>query len=247
MTRFFRYLLRTTDVSAARAFYAAVFGDSDLSIVPLHEQALARGARPHWLGFLRVDDVDLAMTAFVARGASPLSPKWVTPEGVEFAVVRDPGGAVVALAKPSPARVGEAPTLDAPSDRGIFGATGHPDVVWHLLHTADVERAKAIYRELFGWELKERLDLGSLGVFHPFAWQVGEDPVGAMADVADRRGVHPHWLFHVRVPSLGPALDAVQAHGGVVVARVAVPNGDHIAVCEDAQGAAFALRAPRSG
>jgi predicted enzyme related to lactoylglutathione lyase len=230
MTRFFRYQLRTTDVDGARAFYAAVLGDGDANIVRLHEQAIARGAPPHWLGFLDVGEVDPVATAFVARGATPLAPKWRHPEGFEAAVMRDPGGAVVALAKPL-----------ARGGGGGGASVSTASVGWHLLHTADVERAKANYRDLFGWEFKESLDLGGLGVFHPFAWEPGGSPVGSMSDVSTRPGVHPHWLFHVRVPAFEPALDAVRAGGGLVVASIAPPGGDRIAVCDDPQGAAFAL------
>src|SRR4051812_2053088 len=100
MTQFFHYVLRTTDVDRAHAFYSAVLGDTKAEIVPLHEQAVARGARPHWLGFLDVAEVELAASAFVLRGAAPLGPKWINPRGLEAAVLRDPGGAVVALGKP---------------------------------------------------------------------------------------------------------------------------------------------------
>jgi catechol 2,3-dioxygenase-like lactoylglutathione lyase family enzyme len=51
VTRFFYYALRTSDVARARAFYTAVLGNDDAEIFELHEQAVARGARPHWLGF----------------------------------------------------------------------------------------------------------------------------------------------------------------------------------------------------
>ncbi len=237
MTRFFRYDLRTTDVAGARAFYTAVLGTCKASIFQLHEQAIARGARPHWLGYIQVDDVDSAASAFVARGAVHLGPKWVNPEGLEAAVMRDPGGAVVALAKPPPAE-SHVPNVDAP---GAFAS----HVEWRLLHTADVERARANYGELLGWAFNPPLDLGSLGLFHPFAWKPGEPLAGAMSDISQRRGVHPHWLFHFDVPALEPALDAVNAGGGIVVARVSVPNGNPIAVCDDPQGAAFALRAPQ--
>jgi len=127
MTRFFHYTLRTTDVAAARAFYSAVLGDTGAEMVPLHEQALARGARPHWLGFLEVAEVDLASSKFVARGAVPLGPKWLNPRGLEASVMRDPGGAVVALGKPAAADGAEGPC---------------PKVAWHVLNTADVERAR---------------------------------------------------------------------------------------------------------
>lgn len=237
MTRFFRYDLRTTDVAGARAFYTAVLGGGDARIFQLHEQAIARGARPHWLGYIQVDDVDSAASAFVTRGATHLGPKRIFPEGLEAAIMRDPGGAVVALATPPPAR-SHVPNASTPG----ASATG---VGWRLLHTADVERAKANYGELFGWAFKAPLDLGSLGIFHPFSWKPGEPFAGAMSDISQRQGVHPHWLFHFDVPALEPALGAVNAGGGIVIARVLVPNGDPIAVCDDPQGAAFAIRAPQ--
>lgn len=228
MMRFCRFVLRTTDVEAARAFYASLLGDvgADLDIEPLPEAAAARGAPAHWLGHIGVDDVEAAARAFVERGATRLGPTRPLAGG-EAAIVRDPGGAVVAVAtKPS------SPTSTS--------------VVWHGLNTTDLERAAACYRELFGWQTTDRLDLGALGVHHRFAWHAGGTNVGSMADIAGRPGVHPHWLYHFRVPALDPALTAVRAAGGVVMSPIELPGGDRIAVCDDAQGAAFALReAPR--
>jgi uncharacterized protein len=225
MARFFQYQLRTTDVAGARAFYAAVLGRDDAEIFQLHEQALARGARPHWLGHLDVADVDVAVAGFVARGAMQLGPKWVNPQGLEAAVVRDPGGAIVALSK-----------LVATAPR----ASG-PEVAWHHLNTVDVERAKANYGEAMSWELQAPSDLGALGVVHPFAWYAGGAAVGTMADIAGRPGVHSHWLYYFRVPALEPALEAVRALGGSVLGPIVLPNGARMAVCDDAQGAAFGL------
>ncbi len=233
MTQFFHYVLRTTDVAAAREFYSAVLGNTDAEIVQLHEQALARGARPHWLGFLDVAEVEIATAAFVARGAAPLGPKWVDPRGLEAAVMRDPGGAVVALGKPA-ARAARASTAQD-------AEVSQPRVAWHLLSTVDVERAIANYRELFGWEFKEPVDLGEHGVLHPFAWRPGGVAVGALSDIAERPGVHPHWLFHFQVAALDLALEAVRAGGGLVVGPFTLQSGARVAVCDDAQCAAFAL------
>jgi predicted enzyme related to lactoylglutathione lyase len=226
MSPFFRYQLRTTDVEAARAFYARVLGYEDASVVPLHEQALARGARPHWLGFIDVTprEVDATVAAFATRGAQPLGPKWINPEGLEAAVMRDPGGAVVALARPP---------------QPHQGGSAH-DIAWHLLNTPDVESAKANYTELFGWHFFEPLAVAE-GVVHPFAWQPGAPSGGAFYDIAARPAVHPHWLFHFRTASLTAALEAVQSSGGTALGPLSLPNGATIAVCDDPQGAAFAL------
>jgi uncharacterized protein len=223
MTRFCRIELRTTDVPAARSFYRALLGDDGVDIVPLPAEAIARGGRAHWLGHLGVPDVESVARAFVAAGATRLGPTRPTVAGGAMAILRDPGGAVVALATPplAPARA---------------------DVVWHSLNTADLARASKSYCSLMGWQLTEAIDLGPLGRHHQFAWTPGGASVGAMADIAGRPGVHPHWLFHFRVAALEPAAAAVRAASGLVLDPVTLPDGTRIAVCDDPQGAAFALQ-----
>lgn len=225
MKPIFRATLRTLDVEAAEHFYRNVLGVEPVGVVRLHDQAIARGAKPHWLGFVDVSDVDRAAASFVARGASPLGPKWINPEGLEAAVMRDPGGAVIALAKPPP---------DEPLTSG-------PDIVFHSLDTNDVARAMNTYSELFGWHFGERVDLGDLGTFYPFSWEPGSPQAGVFADIKGRPQVHPHWLFHFRVVGLDAAIARVQAGGGSALDPVELPSGDRCTACDDPQGAAFAL------
>jgi uncharacterized protein len=231
MTAFFQLTLRTLDVEAARSFYTSLLGGGPLEIVQLHEQAVARGARPHWLGFLEVGDVDQAAADFVRRGASPLAPKWRTAAGVEAAVMRDPGGAILALAKP-------------PSREYAARRSREPEVVWYELNTSEVGRAKVHYSELFGWAIEEPTEQGGLAVVHPFAWQPGGRQVGSMAAIEGRAGVHAHWLFHFRVDSLARAAQVVRDAGGVAFDPMTLSNGDQLAVCDDPQGAAFVIRQP---
>jgi predicted enzyme related to lactoylglutathione lyase len=227
MTRFCRFDLRTTDAEAARAFYARVLGHERAVIWPLHEQALANGARPHWLGRIGVADVEQVAGAFVERGATRLGPTRPTADGGQAAVLRDPGGAVVAGGTPPPAGAADV------------------DVVWHVLNTSDVARATASYRDLLGWALGDRVDVGAHGTFQQFAWQPGEATIGAIGDIAGRPGVHPHWLFFFEVDALEPAIEATRSAGGIVLEQTVVPSGHRICVCDDPQGAAFALRERR--
>ena len=94
MAKLCRFELRTTDADAARAFYGSILGHERSVIWPLHEQALARGARPHWLGQIGVEgsDFDRVADAFVARGATRLGPTLLRADGSQTAVLRDPGG-----------------------------------------------------------------------------------------------------------------------------------------------------------
>ena len=60
-TQFCAYELRTTDVTAALAFYADVLGagfcDSHVTAGVSPELAAAQGAPPHWLGTIGVSEV----------------------------------------------------------------------------------------------------------------------------------------------------------------------------------------------
>lgn len=223
-TRFCRLELRTTDVAAARAFYTALLGDTGMDIVPLPAEAAARGARAHWLGHLGVEDVERSARAFVEFGATRLGPTRPSANGSQVALLRDPGSAVVALTN-----LTSAPPL--------------PEVVWYQLNSSDLAQALTSYSQLFGWQFRERLDLGALGAFHAFTWNPGGASVGSMADISGRPGVHPHWLFQFRIPALEPALAKVRAAGGLVLDPLVLPSGERLAVCDDPQGAAFALRA----
>lgn len=54
------------------------------------------GDAPGWLPYVQVDDVDVATTKAVKLGATLIKEKTRGPAG-QFSVVRDPGGATLAL------------------------------------------------------------------------------------------------------------------------------------------------------
>jgi predicted enzyme related to lactoylglutathione lyase len=64
----------------------------------LGSQADRYGDREEWIPFVAVDDVDAATERAVGLGASLVRAKSRGPAG-EFTVVRDPGGAALALWK----------------------------------------------------------------------------------------------------------------------------------------------------
>jgi predicted enzyme related to lactoylglutathione lyase len=226
-TRFFRYELRTTDVSAARAFYADLLGprcwDAELSVSPLPERARALGAPSHWLGDLAVEDPAASAERFIALGAQQLGPTLHGADGSLRIVLRDPFGAVVALSRDT-----------APPRRDL--------VAWHGLAAHDHERAFTLYSQLFGWQQRERHELGlRLGEYQSFAWGESEAPVGSMSSIAAVRPVHPQWLFYFGVADLEHALARVMALGGKVMGTLRSADGGGFAACDDAQDAGFGL------
>jgi uncharacterized protein len=212
--RFSRYVLRTTDAPSATAFYDAALGHHGDHVFPLHEQALARGARPHWLGQIDVPDPAAAAAHLIAAGAQQLG------QGPGGAIVlRDPSGALVAL--------------------GLVSAPSTARVVWHVLRARDVENVARLYVELFGWSLGEPVERSNGETYRALMWEAGEPSAGAMGETTE--GVHPQWLFFFGVDSLATAIAKVRTHGGVAIQADASQDGTSYAVCEDPQGAAFGL------
>src|SRR5690606_29475555 len=112
-------------------------------------------------------------------------------------------------------------------------------------NTGDPDRAAADYASLFGWSFSgDELDLDRLGRHRRFAFGRGEAFIGMVSDVAGRPQVHPHWLFFFAVASLDAAVERVRTLGGSVIGPMELPNKVRVAVCEDAQGAAFGLIEP---
>jgi predicted enzyme related to lactoylglutathione lyase len=208
---FVRWTLRTFEVDAARSFYDALLEEGAQDVSELPASLRARGASPHWLGYLATPSIDATIAAFVARGATRLG---------NGELLRDPGGAVLALTS---AR-----------------ERSRRDVVWQQLLVPDPERAKKDYSELFGMTIGARVEVPRHGAFDQFAW--GEDePRGAIGDITGKQHIHPQWLFFFRVMDLERAMSHVRTQKGIVIGPTPFPEGRRVAVCEDPQGAQFAL------
>jgi predicted enzyme related to lactoylglutathione lyase len=224
--RFVRYDLRTTDADAARRFYADVLGESfwgpDIAVWKLHEQALARGARPHWLGHVGAALVDPAVSRIKELGGEQLGPT-IDQGSRSYALVRDPFGALLAVSTEVP---GES--------RGLAR--------WHVLHTKDHAKAVATYASLFGWSPGPRADLGPpIGTSQGFSYESGEPAAGTITDGARSPSIHAQWLYVFVTSDLDRAVDRVRSGGGVALASVRTPTGALVAPCDDPQGAAFGL------
>lgn len=250
--KFVWYDLMTSDTKAAESFYRSVIGwdtrdwaMTDRSytllsvgpamvggLMPIPEEARATGARPAWTGYIGVHDVDSHATRVKAAGGSVLHDPDDIPGIGRFAVVTDPGGAVFILFEGSN---DQAPAPAAP------GTSGH--VGWHELHAGDRETAFAFYAGLFGWTQAEAMDMGPMGIYQTFA--AGGEPIGGMMT---RTPTTPaaFWLYYFNVDAIDAAATRVSEGGGQTVhGPHEVPGGSWIVQCIDAQGAMFAMVAPK--
>ena len=247
VSRFVWYELATSDIEGAKVFYTNVMGwgttaasmpgsnytqftagDTPVAgLMKLPAEASRTGAAPQWIGFVGVDDVDVAAGRVKQLGGAVLVPPMDVPNVTRFSVIADPQMAPLALVK-RPER--------SPQWSKQLGAPGH--VSWHELHATGWEKAFAFYSELLGWQ-KADPHVDSMGTYQQFS--AGKVAIGGMFT---RSGASPLslWLYYFNVFNIEAAADRVEARGGeILYGPVAVPGGARVVHCIDPQGAIFAL------
>jgi len=243
------YELMTTDRKAAAAFYESVVGwrahETDLPGMPytllsvgaadvagmmdLSEEACKAGARPGWIGYIAVDNVDTYSKRVTEAGGSVHRPPADIPNVGRFAVVADPHGAAFVLFTPG----GTPAARPEPRSPGT--------VAWHELMAGDGASAFAFYSGLFGWSKSQAMDMGPMGTYQLF--NAGKEDIGGiMTKMPEIRA--PFWTYYVVVEAIDAATARVQDKGGKVLnGPMQVPGGSWIVQCLDPQGAMFALTA----
>lgn len=241
------YELMTTDMAGAEAFYRSVVGwtarDAGMpdfaytlfqagdtmiaGLMTLPEAAKAMGARPGWLGYILVEDVDAAAKRLAEAGGTVHKQPEDIPGVGRFAVVADPQGAFFALYRG---------ITDMPEPAGMNNP-GH--VGWRELLAVDGPTAFDFYAGQFGWTKDQAMDMGPVGVYQLFA--SGGPAVGAIMTKPAEVPV-PFWGFYFQVDGIDAAIGRIKAGGGTVILEpTEVPGGAWICQGIDPQGAYFAL------
>lgn len=253
------YELATSDLNAARAFYAKVMGwqvaDSGMEgftyllaragsemvagMMPLDGQA--GDPPPNWLIYFAVDDCDATAAQVSAKGGRVLKEPADIPGTGRYAVVADPQGAVFGLLQPDMSRMSEAERKKAETT-GAFdqNKTGHGN--WHDLMSTDPEAGFAFYADLFGWTKGQAMDMGALGTYQLFSHN-GRD-IGGMMGLGN--APQSVWLPYFGTDGADAAKARIEAGGGQVHHGPAeVPGGAFIVQAADPEGAWFAVVGPK--
>ena len=247
------YELMATNPDEAKTFYDSVVpgwsfgeripGDQDYRMISRSDGGFAggvlrltdvmrqHGARPIWMGYIGVDDVDRTVAEIESRGGKTLLPAFDIPQG-RIAMVADPQGNPLYVMTPIP------PEGSDKQESDVFSNDQEQRVGWNELTTPDPVAARRFYGELFGWKSDDFMDMGEYGEYRFF--DHGSKRIGAVSAVV--AGAPQGWRYYIRVPSIAKAADAAKAGGGsITMGPMEVPGGDHIVIGIDPQGAEFAL------
>lgn len=247
------YELMSPDPEGSKAFYEPVVGwamttghgenNTDYGFISnpdggmtggllrLPKEMTDHGARPCWLGYIGVDDVDTAVTAIEAAGGKCMMPARDVEMAGRIAMVTDCCGAPFYVMTPTPPPGG--------GESAAFSPTLPGRCSWNELMAGNASEAIAFYTSLFGWSLPEPMDMGPMGKYQFIAHDGVQ--IGAIMQKMPETP-NPVWNHYFRVASIDAAAAAVAANGGQVVnGPMAVPTGDWIIQGTDPQGAMFNL------
>ena len=244
------YELVTADPDASKTFYDAVFnwtveaqpsgpidyrmidtGDGLVGgVMRLSEEMKAGGAKPGWLFYLGVDDVDATAERITAHGGAVRMGPFDLPGVGRMAIVADPQGNPFYIMKGA---------SDATSTVWHRDAAGKCN--WNELSTSDAQAGNAFYAAVFGWTFPGSMPMGELGDY--VFVEAGGETIGATMPTPP--GAPGGWLFYFGAPDIHAAKAAVEAGGGTVVDGPSeVPGERMIIVARDPHGVPFGVVAP---
>jgi predicted enzyme related to lactoylglutathione lyase len=237
--------LGTPDVDASARFYGELLGWESVEAGPVEQTGgyrmflkdgrrvaglgpiMNEGQPPAWNTYISVDDAaDAAERVASAGGQVLMGPMQVTDAG-HMAVFVDGVGAVTGLWQPG-------------SHRGAELVNEAGALAWNELACRDIERAKAFYHEVFGWDGATSTMEG--GMVYTM-WTLRGEMVGGMLEMGDEfpATVPPHWLAYFGVEDADAAAAQIGELGGsLIVEPTTIPAG-RFTVASDPHGAAFAV------
>jgi predicted enzyme related to lactoylglutathione lyase len=257
---FIWYELMTNDADGAQTFYRNILGwtftdsgqpemdyrtfaagdESVGGVMSLTSEMTANGARPCWMGYINVTDVDASAEAIKAAGGTiHFEPRDIPGVG-RFAFVSDPQGVMFYIMKPTP----PAESPDATSKAFAYDEPMIGHCAWNELMTTDQDAAVAFYTEQFGWQQKDAMDMGPMGQYKFF--HHGEKMLGAVMTKPEEVPV-AFWTYYFRIADIDKAAEKITSSGGTLLMEPQEIPGDEFMInAVDPQGAHFALVGPRN-
>jgi uncharacterized protein len=229
----------SSDPKQAQDFYTTLFGwdtelfkpgEMDYTMISSDGKthggfgkAMEGAPPPHWLGHVRVEDVDETVEKAKQAGGKLAAGPFDMEDVGRMAIIGDPQGAFVSAYQSA---------SEGPFAEGVF--------VWDELGTTDVAGAERFYGDVFGWTTEDPgPEYGGYRIFKDGETRVA----GAMA--LQDPALPAMWIPYVGVDDAdATTAKAKELGASALVEGMDVPKYGRIAVIRDPQGAVFGIIKP---
>ncbi len=239
--------LSTSDLEAAKAFYAGLLGwEYQVEETPMGPYVMAlkdgkpvagMGNQPDeqkdmgipsmWNSYVSVASADETAAKAAELGGTVLMAPMDAMDAGRMAFVAAPGGEVFGVWEPKN-HIGA----------GLVNEPG--SLTWNELATRDLDTAKTFYAGLFGWNIETGPNPSGQGDYTVVS--VGENMNGGMLVMDDNFPEHVpnHWAVYLSVADADDTTSKAKDLGGeVVMPAMTIPEVGTIVVLRDPTGAIF--------
>ena len=241
--------LSSPDLAKSREFYGALFGwncpegppeAGGYSVCDIGGKPVA-GLGPKmnpdmpsaWMTYVNVDSADETVAKAKANGAMVFVEPMDVMDAGRMAILADPEGAVIGLWQPK-AHMG----AQLANEPGAF--------CWNELITTDLDKSKAFYKAVFGWDAQDQSAPGSEHAYTE--WRLtGRSIGGMMPKMPEMPGeMPPNWSVYFAVADTDASAAKAKDLGGAVLREPADIEPGRFAVLADNVGAVFNILALKS-
>jgi predicted enzyme related to lactoylglutathione lyase len=232
----------STDLGKSREFYGALFGwncpegppeAGGYTVCDLGGKTVAGlgpqmnpTAPPSWMTYVNVDDVDASVGKVESAAGTVLAPPMSVMDAGRMAVVADPLGAVIGMWQPN-------------QHTGAQLANEANTYCWSELITTDLDKSKAFYKAVFGWDAEDQGPPGGPPAYTEY--KVSGRSVGGMMPKNDTMpaDMPPNWGVYFAVADIDATVDKAQKLGGALFFGPVEIEPGRFAVLADNVGAVF--------
>lgn len=237
----------STDTTKAKAFFTALLGweaddvpmgdgtfytmfkkdgENVAGLGPMQAEMQAQGIPSHWNSYVSVDDVDAMVAKIKEHGGTVVAEPFDVFDSGRMLMLQDPSGANLGLWQPK-------------NHIGASLVNTHGAMSWNELATRDLDKAKAFFNALLGWEI-EKMD----GMDYYVIKNKGRMN-GGMLPMTEEWGEMPsHWMVYFSVEDVNASAKKVEELGGKVHVPVTEIEAGHFCVIADPTGGVCTLLQP---
>ena len=239
----------SSDLAKSKEFYGALFGwncpegapeAGGYSVCDLGGKTVAGlgpqmnpDVPPMWTTYVNVDDADAAVAKVVPAGGAVFVEPMTVMEAGRMAIVADPLGAVIGMWQPN-----QHTGAQLANEPNTYG--------WSELITTDLDKSKAFYKAVFGWDAEDQGPPGGPPAYTE--WKLSGRSVGGMMLKNDMMpaDMPPSWGVYFGVTDTDATVAKAKELGGTVIVEPMDIEPGRFAVLVDNVGAVFNVLAMKS-
>ena len=187
---------------------------------------------PMWMTYVNVDDADATTAKVAPAGGTVLAGPMDVMDAGRMVILADPLGAVIGLWQPN-----QHTGAQLANETNTYG--------WSELITTDLDKSKAFYGAVFGWDAADQGPPGGPVMYTE--WKVGDRSVAGMMLKNEEMPAEmpPNWGVYFMTGDLDATLAKVKELGGMAVFGPKEIEPGTFSVIADNVGAFFSVMQPK--